>query len=107
MSRKTKRQKIMSSYRRKLQKLSHDTSYHTPPHHEQMIAPSTQKISDTPPPQHSSYDTKYADSDHIETDPTIKNTALHDLKKTGIIITIILLVEFLIYYANLMGIIKI
>lgn len=97
----------MSSYRRKLQQLSNNIPHHTQSLPEEITATPSRKVSETSPKRTSSADTQYADPDMTGADTTIRNAAFHDLKKTGMMIIVILLIEFLIYYANLMGIIKI
>ncbi|HLD26341.1 MAG TPA: hypothetical protein VJB63_00065 [Patescibacteria group bacterium] len=87
MPHKTKKQKIISSYRRKLQQLNSRQESSIPIHN-------TSLIPTTPiPPLHT----------NTEYDIHLKAHTHEDLKKTLILTTVVLAFEFLIFYANLKG----
>ncbi len=108
MPRKTKKQKIISRYRKKLQQmntgqknlsLSHNASampiipIHTTPTQPTYVS-KTHRLKTMPiPPSYTptEYDTRLQTHTH------------EDLKKTLILTTVVLAFEFLIFYANLKG----
>lgn len=102
MPRKTKKQKIIAAYRKKLQLLKNRQEIHIPS--KQIITERTPLLTpiksvlvvpvgaqDQPVSQQTGYDMR------------LKTRTLADLKKTLIIAVLVLAFEFLIFYVNLKG----
>lgn len=112
MPRKTKKQKIISSYRRKLQQLNHQQKVSLSSHnapvtpiadtHTPIIPPTRMKESQDIPMKKKIMPTP-ASHTQTEYDLRLKTHTSEDLKKTLIITTLVLAFEFLVFYANLKG----